>query len=46
MRTFNWPLGAAIACILLVITLAIIVVYNQLLARKVVGGRQGGEAML
>lgn len=46
MRNFNWPLGAALSCVLLFITLVIIWGYNKALARNVVGGRTGREAML
>ncbi len=46
MRNFNWPLGAALSCVLLFITLLIIWGYNRALARNVVGGRTGREAML
>lgn len=46
MRNFNWQLGAALSCVLLFITLVIIWGYNRALARNVVGGRTGREAML
>jgi putative spermidine/putrescine transport system permease protein len=37
MRLFNWSLGAALSCILLVISLAVIWGYNRLLTRWVAG---------
>lgn len=44
MRLFNWPLGAAISCVMLFVTLIIIWCYNRALARST-GGR-GQEALL
>lgn len=46
MRVFNWPLGAAIASVLLVVTLFIMWAYNRMLARHLVGGRGGAGATL
>ena len=37
MRLFNWSLGAALSCILLAISLAVIWGYNRLLTRWVAG---------
>ncbi|HLI12118.1 MAG TPA: ABC transporter permease [Alphaproteobacteria bacterium] len=34
MRTFNWPLGAALACVLLIATLLIVWGYNRALSRR------------
>jgi putative spermidine/putrescine transport system permease protein len=39
MRLFNWPLGAAISCVMLFVTLAIIWCYNRALAGSA-GGRR------
>jgi putative spermidine/putrescine transport system permease protein len=44
MRLFNWPLGAAISCVMLFVTLIIIWCYNRALAGSA-GGR-GREALL
>jgi putative spermidine/putrescine transport system permease protein len=46
LRVFNWPLGAAIACVLLLVTLLLMSGYNRVLARRVVAGRSGIEAAL
>lgn len=43
MRLFNWPLGAGISCVLLVVTLVAIWGYNRALSRSV-GGVRGGIA--
>ncbi|MEZ5843887.1 MAG: ABC transporter permease [Hyphomicrobiaceae bacterium] len=43
MRLFNWPLGAGISCVLLVVTLFVIWGYNRALARSI-GGTRGGLA--
>jgi putative spermidine/putrescine transport system permease protein len=44
MRTFNWALGAGLACVLLAITLVIIWGYNRMLSHRVRGshGNTGG----
>ncbi len=44
MRAFNWPLGSAIACILLVVTLLLLWGYSRVLARRAVGGRSRNRA--
>jgi putative spermidine/putrescine transport system permease protein len=40
MRVFNWPLGAALATILLIVSLALMWLYNRVLARGLGGGRR------
>jgi putative spermidine/putrescine transport system permease protein len=40
MRVFNWPLGAALATILLIISIALMWLYNRVLARGLGGGRR------
>jgi putative spermidine/putrescine transport system permease protein len=44
MRVFNWPLGAALATILLVVSLALMLAYNRVLARGLNAGA-GGAAL-
>jgi putative spermidine/putrescine transport system permease protein len=44
VRVFNWPLGATIACVLLVSTLLLLWGHNRLLPRRLVLGRGGAEA--
>jgi putative spermidine/putrescine transport system permease protein len=46
LRVFNWPLGAAIACVLLLVTLLLMSGYNRVLARRVGAGRAGIQAAL
>ena len=41
MRVFNWPLGAALATIFLVVSLALMLVYNRVLARGLNAGARG-----
>lgn len=43
MRLYNWPLGAGISCVMLVVTLVAIWGYNKALARSI-GGTRGGLA--
>lgn len=46
LRVFNWQLGAAMSCVLLMVTVLLMWGYNRVLARRVVGGRSGIEATL
>lgn len=46
LRVFNWPLGAAIACILMLITIFVMWAYNRMLARRPMSGQTGAEALL
>jgi len=46
LRVFNWPLGAAISCVLLAVTLLLIWVYNRALAVGARRGRLGVEAAI
>lgn len=41
MRLFNWPLGAGISCVLLIVTLVAIWGYNRALSRGIGGQREG-----
>lgn len=41
MRLFNWPLGAGLSCVLLLVTLITIWGYNRALSDRI-GGGQGG----
>jgi putative spermidine/putrescine transport system permease protein len=45
MRVFNWPLGAAIASLLLVVALFVMWAYNRALGQRFAGGR-GAAATL
>ena len=46
LRVFNWQLGAALSCVLLMVTVLLMWGYNRVLARRLVGGRSGIEATL
>ena len=43
MRTANWPLGSAIACVLLVVTGFVIFAYGRVLERRVTLGEDRGR---
>jgi putative spermidine/putrescine transport system permease protein len=45
MRVFNWPLGAALATILLIVSLALMWIYNRALARGLSAGMRGGAPL-
>lgn len=41
LRVFNWPLGAAIACILMVVTFFVMWAYSRMTAKRSAGGGAG-----
>jgi putative spermidine/putrescine transport system permease protein len=43
MRTSNWPLGSAIACLLLIVTGGVIFAYGRVLERRVTAGLESGR---
>ena len=44
MRTSNWPLGSAIACLLLIVTGVVIFAYGRALERRVTAGLESERA--
>ena len=43
LRVFNWPLGAAIACVLMVVTFIVMWAYNRMTAKRL--SRSEAEAL-